>query len=231
MNLPFTAADFREVFVRYNHAVGPAPLVLTALAVVAVIAVLGNRRQRHHLACAVLALLWLWSGLVYHGLFFSGLNAPAYGFGLLFLAQAVGLYWLGIRQDRIVFEVRKSRATAILGAVVIGYAILIYPAVSYALGHRWPQGPTFGAPCPVVLFTLGLFFWTTPSFPKGLLIVPLTWCLVGSAAALEFGMYEDWALPFTGILAGALQLRRRQNPPTADHRHPVALPGRKSCGA
>lgn len=69
MNLPFTAAQFFDVFRRYNEGVWPAQLALNAVALVAAgAAYRANARRSWRWARAAivcLAALWLWTGIVY----------------------------------------------------------------------------------------------------------------------------------------------------------------------
>ena len=96
MSLPFTRDEFLAVFARYNHAVWPAQFILAGLAVLAVLAVVRKWPQCDRIASGVLALLWLWSGLVYHIVFFSDINRVAIAFGVLFLVQSLGWFGHGI---------------------------------------------------------------------------------------------------------------------------------------
>lgn len=227
MRLPFTKEEFLAVFARYNESVWPVQMVLVGLALLAVFALMRKWPWRDRIVSGVLALLWGWAGLVYHLGFFAAINPAAIGFGVFFLVQALLWVGYGIRGARVSFEVRFPSVRAILGGIVVAYALVIYPLIGIALGHGWPGAPTFGAPCPVVLFTFGLLFWTGPALPKVLLIVPLGWAVIATAAAFELGMYEDSALIVTGIFSAvALLLRRRsQTPPRVSEpklfsRHP-----------
>jgi hypothetical protein len=220
MNLPFTRNEFLEVFARYNETVWPAHAVLVALAALAVFSVVRNGRQRNPIASGVLALLWFWSGLVYHLWFFAAINPVAIAFGVLFLVQSGLWFHWGIRRSRVRFEFRFSSGKSIIGALVMAYALVVYPLLAVWFGPSWPRTPTFGVPCPLVLFTLGLLFWTDASLPKSVLIVPLAWVLVGTSAAVELGIYEDGGLIVAGLLAAALLLPRRRARGVSDERVP-----------
>lgn len=226
MKLPFTRDEFLGVFARYNEAVWPAQFVLVALAMLAVFALIRRWPQANRIASVTLGLLWLWSGLVYHLLFFSRINRLAIAFGVLFLIQSC--LWLGggVGRSGLRFDMRVARARRTLGALIIAYSLVIYPLLGIAFGHAWPDAPTFGAPCPVVLFTFGLLVWGGASPPKVLLIVPLAWAVMGTTAAIQLTMYEDWGLLISGVIAALVLLpRRRQmrhgvHPPNALLRHP-----------
>ena len=74
MDLPFTAQQFFDVFRRYNEAIWPGQFVLNAIAVTAALAAyranLRQSRRAAQTAIVLIAILWLWTGVVYHGIYF-----------------------------------------------------------------------------------------------------------------------------------------------------------------
>jgi hypothetical protein len=92
-------------------------------------------------------------GLLYHATFFRAINPIALVFGALFVAQAIVLIWSGVLHDRLAFA-PDNGARSLAGAVMVLYALLIYPLLGLAFGHVYPASPVFGvAPCPMVIFT------------------------------------------------------------------------------
>lgn len=204
MDLPFTADQFRSVFVRYNLWVSPAQWVLYGLALLGVVLITSGARRFYRIIYFVLALFWLWSGIVYHIGFFAAINPAAYLFGGLFTAEALLLAWFGLRQSQPSFAF-TSKTRFVAGAVLICSALVIYPAISFLVGHRYPAAPTFGLPCPTTLFTLGVLLWAKPPLPVRIVIIPLLWSAIGLTAAVQLGMYEDFLL-LVGLLTGSLLL-------------------------
>ena len=96
-----------------------------------------------------------------------------------------------------------------MGMVFIVYALVVYPAVGLLAGQRYPNLPTFGAPCPVTIFTLGLLLWNTRRTPVYVIAIPLIWSAVGTSAALSLGIVEDIGLAIAAILALATVVRAR----------------------
>jgi hypothetical protein len=86
------------------------------------------------------------------------------------------------------------------------------PAVGYALGRVYPESPTFGAPCPVVIFTFGLLMWADKKLPWYLLIIPVLWAFIATSAALTFGVKEDFGLLVAGTIGTAFIIRRDFTP-------------------
>jgi len=82
-----------------------------------------------------------------------------------------------------------------------------YPVASHLLGHRYPEMPTFGLPCPTTIFTLGMLLLCVSPVPRLLLAIPLLWVGVGTVGAFTFAMYEDFTLLFAGLLTLLLQLQ------------------------
>lgn len=208
MPLPFTRDQFFEVFRAYNEAIGAAPLLLTALAIVLVAMAFSDYSWRHRCIAALLGLLWLWSGLVYHWGFFAAINPAARLFGALFVVQAVLLFVLGAFRGQWRFDPRRG-PTAGLGWVLIVYALVVYPALGWLLGHGYPAGPSFGAPCPVTIFTLGVMLWVVSGATLGAIIIPVLWSVVGTSAAVTLGIPEDFALGASALIVIASMRRRR----------------------
>jgi len=84
--MPFTTEEFFDVFRAYNTAIFPAQLFLVLIGVVAVISAGRDAKFSTRLTYSILAILWLWTGLVYHLLFFSRINPAALFFASLCLA-------------------------------------------------------------------------------------------------------------------------------------------------
>jgi hypothetical protein len=214
VGIPFTPEQFFDVFRWYNESVWPAQWLLAAMAVVAMVAAGRARAQSGHIASAVLAMLWLWSGVVYHLTFFTAINRAAVVFGALFVAQSMLFLWLGVRRHQLKFVARMD-SVGIIGALLIVYALAVYPLLGYALGHRYPEAPTFGVPCPTTIFTFGLLVWCDPPVPRRLVVIPALWAVLGTMAALELGVPEDFGLLFSALIATPLVLWRRAKEATS----------------
>lgn len=212
MNLPFTVGEFLDVFRAYNLAIWPGQIALYGAGVALVLVALwGPAAWARWVVPGGLAALWAWMGAVYHLGFFAGVNKAARLFGIAFLAQA--LLWLlwAWRTPALHFRPRDL-AWRSVGAGLLGYALVIYPLLNVALGHAYPAMPTFGAPCPTTIATLGLLTWASPGPRWYVLPVPILWALVGTSAAILLGVREDLGLPVAAALAIAAKLghcRRR----------------------
>ena len=200
--LPFGSREFFEVFGLYNTAVWPAQLLLYGIAAVVVAHVI--RQERFGLSLGLLALLWLWMGVVYHVMFFSRINPAAWVFGIAFIAQAMIL--LRSARARVIMQARRA-APVVAGKVLVGYALVGYPLIGYLSAHHYPETPTFGAPCPTTIFTIGVVLWTQPERAGRLLAIPVVWAGIATAAALYLSVPQDYGLTAAGV-AAAIYLQR-----------------------
>lgn len=219
MKLPFDAAQFLEVFARYNQAVWPMQLVFYALAVGALLMLALRVRHADRAMSALLALLWAWIGIVYHGMFFREINPAATLFAALFLAGAAAFAWQGVVRARLVFQGAHAVAGA-AGMALIAYALVLYPLLSIVFGHPYPAAPTFGLPCPTVIFTLGVLLFLKAPYPRTVFIAPLAWAAIGVQAAVLLGMYEDFGMllaALAGVVAAVrpITVRPRKEAKTA----------------
>jgi hypothetical protein len=199
--MPFTTDQFFDVFRRYNEAIWPAQIGLVILGLIAAFAAYRACQIRSsrlaQVAVVLLAPLWLWTGIIYHKTFFAVINPVAEVFGSIFIAQA-GLLLLWALGAGPSFE-PVSRAARVTGLSLIGYALILYPLAGIALGHRYPSAPSFGAPCPMTIFTFGVFCLLATSVPRFAMAIPVTWALIGSYGAFGFGIPEDAGLVVSAI--------------------------------
>lgn len=210
--LPFTREQFIAVFADYNVAVWPAQVVAYAVGLGMVAAVLRPSPSGSRFVAAALALMWTWTGVAYHGLFFAAINKAALGFAALFVVQGALFAYLGVVRGRLSFG-PAGGAASWLGWGLVVYASLLYPMLGAWAGHGYPGTPMFGiTPCPVTLFTFGMLLLTRTPVPKWLLAIPLAWSLLGGSAAFLLGIPQDWPLLFSGLSIVVLALRDRPRP-------------------
>lgn len=206
--LPFTREQFFDVFTAYNQAMWPAQVALVALALVMLAAL--RLQQRTTWVGWALGGLWVWTGITYHALFFAPINPLAFGFAGLFVIQG-GLIGRATLRGTLRFSLPRDIPSLVVGAVLSGYALFGYPAVAVAAGQSYPALPTFGVPCPTVIFTFGLLAWSArPAWQ--LLCIPIAWALIGISAATQLGVPEDWGLPVAATAVVLLRMRSRHAP-------------------
>lgn len=205
--LPFTREQFFDIFGAYNAAVWPAQWVAYGIGVVAIVAVLHASASASRVVSVIMAVMWWWTGVVYHGMFFASINGAALVFAALFVLQGMAFLAAGVVGDRLFFTASRGAWGVVAWACIV-YATLLYPLVGLAARHASERLPSFGiTPCPVTIFTVGLLLLARPPLPARLVVIPALWSLIGGSAALLLGVPQDGMLPVAGVLL-VVSLRR-----------------------
>jgi hypothetical protein len=208
--IPFTVDQFLSVFERYNVAVWPAQLFLLAMGILAICLALQRKADFSRGVTIILSMFWIWMGLVYHLLFFSPIDRAALIFAAFFILQGILFFVAGVWKSNLRFRFRPD-LFGVIGSAFLMYALIIYPALGYWLGHRYPAAPTFGLPCPTTIFTLGMLLWTDRRVPLYLLAIALAWSFMGFWAAVSLGVKEDFGLLAAGLLGSLLIILRNNS--------------------
>lgn len=214
--LPFTIDQFMGVFVEYNQAIWPAQIAAYLLGGSVLYLIIKKWSTADKYINRILAVFWIWMGLVYHIFFFAEVNPAAYIFGSLFFFQGIVFMFLKRIGVDLGYVYRKDMY-GVVGVLFIFYAMIAYPLLGYVWGHIYPQAPVFGvAPCPTTIFTFGLLLMTKGKVPVWLLIIPGLWALIGFSAAYQLTIYEDMGLVVAGIVSVAMLVVRNRRQ-TADY--------------
>ena len=191
MSLPFTLEQFKLVFHRYNLAIWPAQMLALLIGVLVLLPILRGK-QKLWPSQLGLALMWLTVGFAYHYTYFRQINSLAAGFAGACIVQ--GLLLLVARNAAKPQET-LSTWKRVAGWAMVIYSMVVYPLIGLALGHAFPDNPTFGVtPCPTTMFTLGVLTICAGRLPRYLVVIPVIWSLIGTSAALNLGFWEDIAL-------------------------------------
>jgi hypothetical protein len=206
--LPFTTEQFLAVFANYNSAIWPTQIAAYLLGGIAVALLLRKTPVSDRVVAAILAVMWLWTGIGYHGRWFSAINKAAFLFAALYIVQGCYLIYAGVYRRQLRFGIRWGLATW-AGAAFVAYAAIVYPLIGMATGHRYPEMPMFGVtPCPVTIFTFGMLLLTIGPVPRWLLVIPAVWSLIGGSAAILLDVPQDWLLLLSGCIAVPLLITR-----------------------
>ena len=207
MDLPFTISEFFEVFRRYNLGVYPMQFVFYLLGAGLLLLCIRKTPVTDTIIPAVLGFFWIWMGVVYHLYYFSTINSAANIFGAFFILQGLIFLYLGLIKKEFSFKFRPD-FIGITGAVLILYALIIYPLLGFMLGHVYPAAPSFGLPCPTTIFTFGILLWTENKIRILVLIIPFLWSIIGFFAAISLDMVEDTGLLVAAIVSCTILLNR-----------------------
>jgi hypothetical protein len=199
MKLPFTVEQFFDTLARYNLSVWPMQIILTVLAIAIIISLFRARQYSGRLIAAVLSFFWAWMAIAYHFAFFTAINPAAWFFGAFFLVGALWFAWIGILRNKLQFSLHGG-VRAWVGGLLIVFSLIIYPLLGFLFGHRYPAIPTFGLPCPTTIFTLGILLFAVVPFPRSAFVVPVLWSAIGSFAAFQLSVPQDYGLLIAGLI-------------------------------
>lgn len=192
--MPFTTEQFFDVFVRYNQAIFPWQVIAVMAGIMAVALLWRGSRPESAGVLVVLAVMWLVNGIGYHWLYFAPINPVARLFAVAFVAEAVLLVWAAMARPDLRLTPRGD-LVSMLGLACIGFSILVYPALGWLAGHRYPAMPMFGvAPCPTTIFTIGVLLQAPWREARWLLIIPGLWAAIGGSASVLLGVPQDFGL-------------------------------------
>lgn len=211
MKMPFSTEDFLDVFGRYNTDVWPIQVLFYFLALTSVAMLFIHNPRKDQIINGILSFFWLWMGIVYHIIYFSPINPAAIGFGVLFLIQGTLFAYQGMSPNPPRYRPEKT-IYSVIGFTFVFYALVVYPLLSEMFGHRYPNTPTFGLPCPTTIFTFGMFLFSTGGIRWYILMVPFLWSLIGISAAINLSIKQDYFLGLAGIVSIFLLLARRKAP-------------------
>lgn len=208
-----SAEAFYEMFIAYNRAVWPMPVIMYMLGIAAVILMVNKAKWHDTIIAFILSFFWLWAGIVFFLMYFSKMKPIYYLVALIFVVQGVLFllngFGVGIK-PRLSFQVRTD-GYGWVGGLFILYAMVVYPLIGTATEHGYPGGPIFGtAPCPMTIFTVGMLLLTDKKVPVSMLIIPLFWALGGVVPVVVYGVFADIGLVIAGILGTLLIVRRNK---------------------
>lgn len=209
MNIPFTIEQFLQVFKNYNLAIWPMQIVFYALSFVMIYLAVQKSKKPDIIINLSLTFLWFWMGFVYHFGFFSTINKAAWIFGFFNIVQGCIFLYSGVLKSRLTYSYHTD-ISGIAGLVIITYALVVYPVIGYFSDHAFPYSPTFGLPCPTTIFTMGMLLLVDRRISLWVLAIPLLWSIVGTSAALNFGIKEDAGLLISGVTAFFLIIYRNR---------------------
>jgi len=204
--VPFSPAQFFEVFARHNEVIWPAQFLAYGLVLPVLTAAVRPSASGDRISSFALAAMWLFTGVAYHWVEFSKINPVAPLFASAFVLQAGLLARAGLTGRIGLRFSRGSRAW--VGIALDTYSTLVYPLIGLAT-HGYPAVPLFGiTPCPVTIFTLGSLLITRSRVPFWVLAVPLLWAFIVGSAARLLRVPQDWVLLASGFVVITLEVQR-----------------------
>lgn len=211
--IPFTAEAYTGLLAQYAAATWPAQLAAAILGLVALRLALKPSSRSRVVVALLLTAAWLWTAVVFHGLYLVSLVWAAWAFGALFALQGALFAVAGLRgalsfgpgpgtDDRG----PVSRAGLCLAVISVGLfplsAVLAWAGMTVL-----PLAPLL-SPAPLVLFSTALLLLAVPRAPRHLLIIPAIWSAAAAFVTWELAIPQGLLLSLAALLCLALSLRR-----------------------
>lgn len=203
--MSFSSEMLLGYFAVYNERIWPVQLLGYVVALLTLVLLFRQGKSWNRVVTGVLALLWLWLGLVFW-LPAARQNTMFYAPTIFFTAQGV-LFLVALARERVTYGPARRVDTAI-GLAFVAYALVGYPIVGLLVGHVYPHTalpPLF--PCPATVLTFGVLF-LAQRVPRHLLIIPALWAASG-VLWFYLGMVEDAGLVIAGLV-GVIGLLARE---------------------
>ena len=206
MGQSLTLEMLLDVFGQYNQAIWPMQVAGYILGAAALYLTVRKKGFHELWFGLILSFLWLWTGIVFFMLYFGPIYLPACVFGAFFVVQAL-LFLIHPFAQRPHHH-DDSIINRVVALLFVAYAMVGYPLVGFLTGHTYPWAPVFAlTPCPLVVFTVGLFLLSDRKLPWWMLPIPLLWA-IGGIMPVSVGVLEDIGLIAAGVLGTTLILYR-----------------------
>jgi hypothetical protein len=217
--------DLISVLAEYNEAIWPVQIVAYVLAGFLLYFAVRPTGYSTRIIAAILGLFWLWTGFAFF-LPYAVEYTPTYYFSALFAFQGLLFLFHAVRPKVDLSCACRRDVYNISGLVLILYALIGYPLVATLAGRGYPEMATFAVtPCPLTVFTFGIFLLTDRHVPYHLLAIPLLWAIAG-VLWVNNGMVEDVGLVLSGVMGTSLLLfRDATRPEETGNGQPVEAAG------
>jgi hypothetical protein len=201
--IPMTSEVMFSLYGSHNEGTWPAAALGYLLCIAALLMAFRPFPASSRAIAAILAAFWLWNGIVFQIGTFAPLNWGALIFGAFFVAEGLLFAWIGVARGRL--DIRLTGTWRDPGDLALLAVAFVYPYLDLLSGHEWPQVQLPGTlPAPTVLATLAFLLMARGRGARILSVIPLLWALIGGAAALSLGIWQDVAMAGLAVAAMAL---------------------------
>ena len=209
--------DFFNTLQSYNEAFLSITVFTFLLGVLIVYLAARKSKNSSRVISAIMSFLWIWSGIVFFIIYYGPIDAEFLGLtmpgvwylgGILFLIQSFLFLFFGVVKSSLSFKF-SSEISSVIGALMIVYAMIIYPIIGFLSSYGFPRYPIFGtAPCPLTIFTVGLLQWSDREIPLVIVVIPFIWALMGIMPVLALNVWADIGEVLSGIVGFLIILYR-----------------------
>jgi hypothetical protein len=195
--------EFYNNFISYNTAWLPLLRVLWIVLLLSVVLVLIQpNRQTNRLVKIVLAVIFLWMGVVFFPFYMTMVALPgtitSLGVGILFALDSF--------RDRIAIRLPKQGWLRYVTLLLVVWSLGLYTLAGFLTGHPYPQSPLPVAPCPMTILSIALISTSMETLKKDRWAFTVLFALLifwgffsGLGVPFMYGFYVDFTLFLAGI--------------------------------
>lgn len=210
--IPYSAEVYQGLYTYYYQTISPAHIA--ALGVGLYLVVLCSRYSRRGglIGQMVIAALWMWNGIVFHGQFLIDLNWAAQYFGYAFIAQGAVIAGYAYTKRDDVYKPEPD--TRVASCVLIVLAMTFSPTVAAILETPISHTQLFGVtPLTAILASVGTWLAAYRRPPLMLVIIPILWAGWEILTAQNLGLWSDCVFAGVTLLSatGVIIYSRRSN--------------------
>ncbi len=207
--VPLSLEVFLGTLEDFNRMIRPMQALAAAFGLVALWVLLNPQQLSSRLLGLILASSWAATGLFYHLGTFAELNFWDYPIGLIFLLQAMLLFWLGAVSNRFVI-IPSGSIRHRIGLLLGFYALTGAPLIGLAMGRNWAEIGYFAtSPGPTIVFSIGALLMLSGRNLALLWILPLLAAVPVTILGSSLGLVDDMAVLPIAVAALFLHLRTR----------------------
>lgn len=168
--------QFLVLFLSYQSDIGPMQILAYVFGFSVLLLGLGKFKWAEQIGSIILVAFWIWTAWMFW--FPAGQKGfkICYVMMILFLIEGGLIFFPVIRPE--ISPVVDSQNHKAIGIVLIVYAVIGYPLVSFLFDRTHPLVPLFGLTAnTLVVFTLGLFLLSNHGIPLLASIIPVLYGL------------------------------------------------------
>ena len=191
-----------KILAEYNEKIFPLQYVAYILGFLVLVLACRKSTLSSRIISAIFAMLWLWVAAVFALPYAIDGMTNAIITAVFFFIQG-GFFLHQILRPKLHFGT-YSKTFTIVGILFVLGAMVGYLIIGQIMGHTYPGYFPFGlAPCPLTVFTLGIYMFTSKKIPKHLLILPFLFSLTG-ILPVTLGLYEDIIFLLSGLICAPM---------------------------